>query len=63
MNGNKVEYPKVNIQCPDCGVYLFDIGGIHACFKCGYEQPSVNPIIAFDNLHNAAMQPDKDWNG
>ena len=58
-----MEYPRTDIQCPRCGEYLFDVGGLHACFECGHEQPAVNPLASLTHACDYAMTPDNDIHG
>lgn len=58
-----MDYLITDIKCPDCGEFLFDVGGFHACFECGYEQPSVNPFVSLSRACDYAMTPDDDIHG
>ena len=58
-----MEYLKTDIKCPDCGEYLYDIGGLHACLGCGHEQPDVNPMETLTHACNYVMMPDNDIHG
>ena len=58
-----MNYSITDVKCPECGEYLFDVGGLHACFECGHERSAINPMDTLMRDVNYAMMPDDDIHG